>query len=431
MLVSCEERNVAASRLLWAASYQPMREFSTSSLKASIRSFQMAYRGNASTWPGQLVGLPLGTSDADAWFKRFTNVSSKPDGGHDERTAILALEPPCRLDTIRRPLMRSRHDQPPCFRQDHTVTKLLITNTDTLAGGNLAVSLRERMNIVGLYQRRPVQYDGCKSLLCDLDDPTAITEIVREESPDWIIHCGPLAASSWELRDCASGVRRNEVAMAGAIMRAAAPVRAAVTVITTDAVLTGPRIFHSEGTPARATGAVAITGRRTERAMLDGGALVVRTHLYGWNTAGEASGWSARAFDAIRHGDIWPETVAPYATPILASDLAWLLYRAYALNLRGLWHIAGAERTNARRFVTTLQKLLGVQPRTAHAVGDSSTPSIAATETSLDTRRARQALGRSMPMLGDGLLRFLEQADNGHRDALQQASTTHQLPMAA
>ena len=387
----------------------------------------MAYRGNASTQPGQPVGMPLGTSDAQPWFERFTNVLNKPDG----RTVILALEPPCRLDTIRRPLMRSRYDQPPCFRQDLTVTKLLITDVDTLAGGNLAVSLRKRMNVVGLYQRRPVQYDGCESLLCDLDDSTAITEIVREESPDWIIHCGPLAASSWQLQSDATGVRRNEAALAGAIIRAAASVRAAVTMITTDAVLTGPRIFHSEGTPARATGAVAIAGRRTERAMLDGGALVVRTHLYGWNTAGEASGWSAQAFEAIRHGEIWPETLAPYATPILASDLAWLLYRAYTMNLRGLWHIAGAERTSPRRFVTTLQSLLGVLPSTAHAVGDSSTPSNAATETSLDTRRARHALGRSMPMLGDGLLRFLEQADNGHRDALQQAPVTDQLPMAA
>ena len=103
-----------------------------------------------------------------------------------------------------------------------------------------------------------------------------------------------------------------------------------------------------------------------------------------------------------------------YATPILASDLADLLWPAYELRLSGLYHLAGAERTSAFRFVVELAAALGIEKPWGSqrlSLPDSAWHE----ETSLNSRRARRVLERATPLLGEGLRRFAEQAENGWR----------------
>ncbi len=117
-------------------------------------------------------------------------------------------------------------------------------------------------------------------------------------------------------------------------------------------------MFHSEDSPPQGKGAAADAARRLEAAVANTAALVVRTHVYGWSPRQDSfceQLWSAAVdrrpamADGRRH-----------ATPILASDLAELLVAAHHAQLRGTWHIAGAERTSPYRFACELAAAMGL-----------------------------------------------------------------------
>jgi dTDP-4-dehydrorhamnose reductase len=110
-----------------------------------------------------------------------------------------------------------------------------------------------------------------------------------------------------------------------------------------------------------------------------------------------------------------------YATPILATDLAAALGEAYHKELTGLFHVAGSERTTPYGFGLAVSDVFALSPSclqpTWRQAGDSNNPS--PHETSLGTDRIRRALGRSMPMLYEGLQRLRQQRDNGFADRLR------------
>ena len=110
-----------------------------------------------------------------------------------------------------------------------------------------------------------------------------------------------------------------------------------------------------------------------------------------------------------------------YATPILAADLAELLLRAAERNLNGLYHLSGAERTNPFRLASELAAILGLSmPRNPGVHLTPPTDNGWLLETSLDSRRARRALGMPLPMLREGLERFAQQQAAGRTQQLAQ-----------
>ncbi len=115
-----------------------------------------------------------------------------------------------------------------------------------------------------------------------------------------------------------------------------------------------------------------------------------------------------------------------YATPILAADLAGLLDRACQLNLQGLLHVTGAERTSPFRMACEMAAAAGLPaPRSPMGLVDAGDPADWLSETSLSSRRARRSLEMPMPMLREGLHRFAEQAHDGSRTRSRLAE---QLP---
>ncbi len=186
--------------------------------------------------------------------------------------------------------------------------------------------------------------------------------------------------------------------------------------LSSDAVFAGPRMFHEEDSPATAAGAWPDAARKLEQALAGSSALIVRSHVYGWSPSQDSFAeivWSACVdrrpvgIDGRRH-----------ATPLLISDLAEFLEKAYYLTLDGLWHVAGAERSSPFRFACELATALGLPvPRPLTSSQDVATLDQA--ETSLSCRRARHTLEMATPLLGEGLRRFAEQAENGWRDRLR------------
>lgn len=293
--------------------------------------------------------------------------------------------------------------------------KLLITGVEETLGANLATALAERTDIVGLHSgQRAVQLPNVNTLVCDLADPQALHAAVLEIAPSAVIHCGRCAQASWDVvaDDKMALQAEQEVAIVRSLADATIRLRSKLTVISTDAVFTGPRLFHEENETAGAASGFADAARAMEDALAATPTLIVRTCAYGWNPFGHASSFAERLWDELASARALALDAQSHATPILATDLAELLWVAAHRGLEGLYHITGAERTSQLRFAAELAALAGFDapivaapPVESHA--EQLTPARA--ETSLNTRRARRLLKSAMPLLSEGLERFVAQ----------------------
>jgi len=300
---------------------------------------------------------------------------------------------------------------------------LLVIGAESTVGANVACTLADTFHVVGLSRAGQLDLDGCRTVACEF----SVAEIGRwidELSPNWIVFSGATARSSWDEADIPPEWLAVESELAGAVAAAARRACSRLTYVSTDGVFAGPQMFHAEASAAHAHGPLAETALAAEAAVMTAGeaeagpaaALVVRTHAYGWSPTAHAPDFAERFWQSLDTGMSVHADAHRHATPILASDLASLLHAAYRANLRGLLHIGGAERTNPRRFAHELASALGIQSRPGIAL---ETAWERVKETSLISRRAQQALDQPLPMLREGLRRFVAQLDNGYRDRLR------------
>lgn len=295
--------------------------------------------------------------------------------------------------------------------------KLLVTGVDGTVGSNVALALAEQFEVWGLYSRHAVSIEGCQTARCRHHDDLELTGWIASMRPQWVLHCGPWAGSSWDSTtlELAPGQAGEQVRKMAA---ASAAVGARFTCLSTDAVFTGPRLFHEEKAFQAGSGTAAAAAREVEKSLAGSQALVVRTHAYGWNPVEGTADFAARAWQALSDGKMCEADADRHATPILASDLAELLLAAYRKGMTGLYHLAGAERTSPFRFAAELVHACGYSGRHVHLCDAPAhgEPRRYPRETSLATRAARDVLSRPMPMLREGLLRFAAQGATGLRD---------------
>ncbi len=295
--------------------------------------------------------------------------------------------------------------------------RLLVTGIDGLVGMNLALKLAEHYETLGLYTRHVVDSPHMQCAWWHADAPAALHVLARDWRPQWIIHCGPLSASNWDPPPC-DPLAVAEPHIVTELAALAARLTAQLTVISSDAVFTGPRMFHDETSPADDPTPRAAHVLAMERALADTQALVVRTHAYGWSPVETNAGFAQRAFEALGAGALAEADGLRHATPILATDLAELLARAYELRLHGLYHLAGAERASPFRFVSEMAGILGLHVPPGRAPQFPSTGG-RRDETSLNSKRARRLLELATPLVREGLARFAEQNVQGWRDRMR------------
>ena len=273
----------------------------------------------------------------------------------------------------------------------------------------------------------PLAIDGVDTRHLFAGDAAALGHLAADFRPDWILHAGSLSASAWDL-PASDPAWPNELAVVSALLDVARTSGARLTVVLTDAVFTGPRMFHDESARTGSPHPAAPYALAIEQLLCDTIALVVRTHAYGWAPVGGEPALAERAYAGLAGGQLAKNAAAitdgrRYATPILASDLALLLDRARHLNLQGLLHVSGAERTSPYRLACELAAAAGLPLGTglSGAVEPAETPEWLS-ETSLSSRRARRSLELPMPMLREGLQRFVEQAASGWRQRSRGAN---------
>jgi dTDP-4-dehydrorhamnose reductase len=291
--------------------------------------------------------------------------------------------------------------------------KLIVVGIDTLAGAGLAQALKDRCEVQGISFRGDIDGEGYPTQFVRPGDCGGLVAAVEAFEPNWLIYTGSLSAANWDL-PASDPAWEHEPAMAESLVASGRRLNAKLIAVSSDAVFAGPKMFHEESEPTSSPHPAAGLIARYEEVLIAGDALVARTHVYGWAPAGVEPGLVERIAQSLMDAAAPPVDGWRYATPILATDLAEFLLRAAERNLAGLYHLSGAERTNPFRLANELAAILGrPMPRNLHVHLAPPADNGWLLETSLDSRRARRALGMPLPMLREGLQRFSQQQEVG------------------
>lgn len=306
---------------------------------------------------------------------------------------------------------------------------LLVVGIDTVVGANVAASLSDRYRTSTLDPQG--KYDIAN---CDAVDPADAPEkILADVRPDVVIYCGPASRSAWEpgMRE---SIQDSLVAEARDWATAAHETGAHFVMISSDAVFTGPWMFHVESSPGLCQSFQSQAIRAAEQQVNDAcpAALIIRTNAFGWSVAG-GDGWVESLLQEIQSNRVVRQDHIRHATPILATDLANILERACLEVLSGTYHIGGAERVSPLMFAQRLADqfdLPWLSVRKESALSELP-QGFSEGECSLQTKAIRMALCVAMPLLSEGLARLQEQAENGYRERLRGHETGSTVRKAA
>jgi dTDP-4-dehydrorhamnose reductase len=305
------------------------------------------------------------------------------------------------------------------------VDKILVAGVNGVVGANLAEALSDKRSVVGVSFNNPVNLPTCQVEEETPRKPAAIVEMLRRINPARLVLCGAGADSSWD------GSRRPQpadVAQAKSWIDAAQEAGCHLTLISSDAVFTGPWMFHAENSHSLCNSTESTLLRQIEEhaAATSADALIVRTHAIGWQV-GSNPGWLESLLATVERGSIGSVDFARHGTPMLATDLAEILKKSWESGLVGTHHVSGSERVSPREFAMRLASHFRLaRPATpiAGSLVDRST-GFGCGETSLQTRKIRRALGIPLPLLDESLEKLYQQHLNGYRNSLcgQHATT--------
>ena len=297
--------------------------------------------------------------------------------------------------------------------------KVLIIGVESIAGANLAAVFAPGFNTVGLTAASAVRIENCRVEQISRHDPATLTKCMQAEQPDQVVFCGRASRSSWDC-DHADALD-DQLAVAWASV--ARQYGASFTLISSDAVFTGPWMSHHEDDTHYCDTPQAALIRQVEADVKQAcpEALVVRTNVFGWSASQATPGFAESLMKSLVDGLTGELDSLRHAAPMLASDLAVVLLKAWESSQSGTLHVAGSERINPCQFAERLAAIaeLSVPDFKQHARLTRPVTGFGRGETMLDCRRARRLLNVSMPLIDEGITRMLEQTGNGYLDQLR------------
>lgn len=293
--------------------------------------------------------------------------------------------------------------------------KILVAGVNTVVGANLAEALSGQHSVVGVSFGSKVHLPTCSTESETPRKSAAVLEMLQRLQPSRMILCGAGAESSWNE---SQRPQSADVSLSKVWIDAAHQVGCRLTLISSDAIFTGPWMFHAENSHSICPSGESKHLQQIEQyaTAKSADALIVRTHAIGWQ-AGSQHGWLETLLTELERGTIGSVDFARHGTPMLASDLADILQKSWESGLVGTHHIAGAERISPREFAMRMAghfRLPAPATPIAGSLVDRST-GFGCGETSLQTRKIRRALGIPLPLLDESLDRLYQQHLSGYR----------------
>jgi len=298
------------------------------------------------------------------------------------------------------------------------VNKVLVAGIESVVGANLACCFARSQPLAGISLSESVDLSVCEVESLNGSGIDAIREVIQRVKPTRIVYCGAGSKTGWEENGQPGAA---DVRQATDWIQASKEFNAHLTLISSSAVFSGPWMFHSESSQSFCPSSGAENLRAIESAAAETcpDSLIVRTHAFGWQP-GAKSGWVESLLTQLEQGSTKGVDCFRHSSPILATDLAEIVLKAWNAGLSGTYHIAGAERSNPVQFARRLAHHFQL-PVPAGPAGEfliDRPTGFGRGEASLQTRKIRRALHVSLPMLEEGVLRLFQQHVDGSRSRL-------------
>lgn len=276
----------------------------------------------------------------------------------------------------------------------------LITGASGLLGQALARHLvGTGARVCALALRHDVPVSGVETRMIDLADTEALTRIVQEARPAYVVH----AAGLTDVDACERDEARALAVHAGVCHTLAhsAP-DARLIYISTDHLWDGTRPMVGEDEPPRPLNAYARTKLAGEHSALESapGALVIRTNFFGPGCAWRQS-FSDWILDRLASGTPIPAFDDVFFTPIAYNLLCPLLLSLVHGGQSGVWHLAGGERLSKLQFALRLAQKFGYPPELIRSgsVNEAGLAAPRPRDMSLSTAKAAAYFGRPLPSI--------------------------------
>ena len=296
--------------------------------------------------------------------------------------------------------------------------KLFLTGASGLLGSNIAYCLKEKYDILGLYHSHPLVLNGVETVGGDLLDHEALRKIIREFSPEVVIHCAALPDIERCEKDHALADRLNVTATGNIVDCTPPSVR--FIHISTDAIYDGEKNFFSETDPIHPLNYYALTKYRAEgEALKRKKSLIVRTSFFGWNIQNKNSlaEWVVEELSNQRKIKGFTDVMT---CSIYTFHLARLLDQAIEKDLSGIYNFVCRNAVSKYDFAMRLAELFGLDSSLIDPISVDHFPFSAkrSKNLTLDTTKLSSALQRDLPSMEESLQAFLSDFKNGKARSL-------------
>ena len=309
-----------------------------------------------------------------------------------------------------------------CARVKTPPASVLVTGASGLLGANAVSVGSQRPRAVTAASRRALSApEGVRAVGLDIQDETRVSDVLRTLQPAWVLHCAALTDVDACERDPERAHHINARATRS-LAEAARDVGARVLYVSTDSVFDGQRGGYEESDPPSPINEYARSKLAGEEAVLAVSAsnLVVRTNLYGWNAQPKKS-LAEWVLGRLESGLEVPGFTDVVFAPLEASTLSGLLFDMMDRNLSGLYHLGSANAVTKYAFAQLVADAFGFDLNhvLGASVADVSFAAPRPRNTSLDSARCANALGRSLPTVAEGVRTMRDLQDAGWRATLK------------
>lgn len=299
------------------------------------------------------------------------------------------------------------------------MTRILITGASGLLGINLALQALDRYEVVGVTRNQSLRQPGFKTIEQDLLEKGAVSRVLDESEPDWVINCAALA----NLDDCERQpdlAQRINAELPGRLAGEATRRGMCFLQISTDAVFDGVKGNYDE---EDAPSPISVYGRTKRLAELAVKAahphvLIVRPNFFGWSLTGQRS-LAEFFYNKLSANKAVPGYKDRIFCPLLVTDLAAMLLDLLEKDLRGIYHAGSSDHMSKYQFGVEIANRFGLDASHIEAKTTSETPAPRSLDLSLQTTRLSKALGRRTPSVAEGIERLFQQFESGYRSKLQ------------
>ena len=299
----------------------------------------------------------------------------------------------------------------------------MVTGASGLLGFNLAFEASKDHTVIGVVNSHSIQTELFEVLQTDLLAPGAVTALITEAKPDWIIHCAALA----NLEDCESNpdlahLINSELPSELAIQAAALDIP--IVHISTDAVFDGQQGNYTEEDQTNPLSVYARTKLAGEGNVADVNphAIIARVNMFGWSLTGKRS-LAEFFFYNLQAGKQLKGFTDVFFCPLLVNDLAETLLAMLEKELSGLFHVVSSDCISKYDFGVAVADKFGFDSELIAPVSveDGGLKAARSPRLTLKSDKAAQALGRSLPDITSGLTRFHALHQNGYPQQLQNS----------